>query len=1477
MELLTALDKSAEEYTSHTIERKTGGLSLRRPSLAVSHVSLGGGLSRSPESTHSALFRLYPLSDPRSDNTACPPGDPRLLLLAAARANALELMGRLIEMGAPLDAAQEGGGGTALHAAARHTRLAGAQILLEAEGDPNGRDAEGLTPLHIACGLGDFDPVQPDRKRMVELLLQHGASVDAPAGPGVAGATPVHVAAATCAPNVVALLTRALPSAPKLLDGEGRLPLHHALGSPLANSRPGIETVQTLLKGGSPVAPPDPANGATPLQFAAGIFPESEYQHAIIGALLRANAPRGISPTPLGMAVKADRIETVTYLLQMGFSANAADNDGTTPLHHAATLCSQPLVRILLASGANVNASTKSFPSSFRVSLVSLPTELWEQVPGVTPLHIVASREDVDLFTAMVEAGGNLKLRTGGGNTAADLVIESRQIQALILSHMSLLPPWSSRFLPFPEFLASLPATPPKGSMKRLQASSELYAFIENALPLPPVGVLAQDVIPQVLALIERGASINAVSPDSPTLLFHLLHSLPSRSSLTPEKMLSLTVLFFALVFQAPPDAIPAFPLCDEQLGASNEPRTLDPGSYLDSVRNSWGPALPGDHPSTLVDLRQVTATSLSQRNTLLHVAAGLDLAAVVALLLLLGCDPSAPNSDGLTPFDVALSSSSSFAAQVLLSFYPQLAPSWVSNASRSHLGRTLRWTGGSSLLVRALLGGDQQTLRVFRSLGRDVHQICVANAMLAHDAETLGALLSAIEIDPNFVFPPMDGLPLPLGTTPALLACYLADADLLSTLLSAGSSSSLGDRGGRTPLHVLIVQASKAASQSLRILFTHDPSTPPPVNARDAHGLTPLMYILDRDLWPLAGASDGLNASGGMVNAQTLNPSLLLSRVEGLLTSGADPNMCSSSGESPLGRALFGGGTGILTGLQAQVAELLLRAGASVDSENSDGETMLLSFCRLGHTGAAHWLLAHDTDVVAMDKHGRTALHLVAAHPPASDMAMSILPKILEAGRSDREFVNAQDHMGRTALHFAVLAGAAVSINRLTEAGAVAVKDRDGKSPYDLVLGDGGRGDGGGGGEGSGGVGGEGGGGGGTSNPKMGLASILASHANGQGGHLGGEHDGATDVAHGERRRLFDKIKGMVTLVVATLQTAGFALALDLEWHSSTRTPRAVLAATVFKGVVDSLDFLLLFWLVTGLVGMFLAAFFWVSFRRHRAGAVLTWLFADILFVPTLRVFISVFRCSSGRLAAAPSTHCFTPSHTYTCLAAVGVLVLYLPITFRLVRIDHQPEAISSALSFRWTSDILLLKRHRLHRMTKRVSTRAADLLLHAIKVLLVSVTVVFYDRVAVLVLVYIGLAMVYGGALLVWPTYVNYRVNAVQFALAASTLGISCAAGVAYLVSDDESYVPLGSLVLALLVVPIAAFVGHIILFASRRDQERIDFNQALQSVINTRQTLTILHNEGPTPVLQPTLTARHDLNLTQHHYAPHLAGNT
>ncbi|KNC50336.1 MHC_I family protein [Thecamonas trahens ATCC 50062] len=1387
---------------TRTVLRALAGTSLYAPRRGAGLIgaSRASGLRGDSDADIAAasaartMFRALDSSPP----IRCPPNDPRLLIVAAAAANIPDLLELLADCDAPLEAAEAESGKTALHAAADLLALDALAMLLELGAMVDVADAQGRTALHVVAAAHEVDAVSGAR-RAIELLVGAGASVSAR---DAAGCTPVAAAAAAGHPAAIALLARYAPGSSSIADARGCHPLHAALL--LAPTHTSVETVSELLNSGAdvdapfaPLEPDDPLTGYSPLQLAVAIVPESDYQEALVGVLLRSGASKdSLDPTippPLCLAVNAGRARTLAYLVQMGVDVNAADAHGATALHYAARTGAIAMATALLDAGADPNASTLSYPLHLRVSTVSIPTHLWQQVDGATPLHFAAARELEPLVEALVGAGGNLALRSAAGNTAADLATSSSRIHELVLSVFQLPPPWADRVHPPDDFANHMAAAIPSKAMARVALSHELYTLVAAA-PLEPTP-MEQTIIPQALDLVAAGASVSAVDASAVPLLFAVIRKLPKRHARTPTHVRAATALVAALLWRSELDDVEPWPLASEQL--DGQPSSIAPGALRASLSSDALAALNLDD----VD------NSSGEAQTLVHLAAAYDMEALVVALVGLGASFDARNGLGYTPVDVAAGAQSSYALAALLAVGASVT------CELSRVEATLGAVGASARLVHELVTrhGAGPPGAGELSLGPVAFESAMVNALLARDHELVRLLLAPpISVDVHATVEWSAELPVRSRTSLLLLAALLADHIAMIELLRAGADPRAADANGLTPLHALVVQNSMASQRGIDLLLGAER---PAVNATDLHGLAPIHYLVDAQLWD----PDSLRA---------FKPALREARLNALLSAGADPNTPTNSGETPLGRTLIGSAgsteqSGFLAA-QSRIASMLLQAGADPNARDADGRTILHRLAHLGLAAAALWLLEAGADPTLADSTGKTTLHVAARSVATSEMVATFIPALLQASGS-AQYVNLRDGAGRTALHYAVLAGSTPTIQLLTAAGASAVKDNDGLSPYDLVL--------------DAGEGGEAGGGGNGASPGPGgLGTVLVgSAAAGQEARL--------RVA--QWQRMFDQLKGMITLVVATIQLAAFALELELAWHSSAQVAVDIAAAPLLAAALRNVNFALLFWAVASGLLLFTLAFCFRRFRLHKIGAVLTWLCADILFVPLLRVLVANFRCTDGEVAAAPSQACFTGSHTYMLLGATGMLALYIPLTFRLVRLDFQPEAVSTAFSLNWGADVLLLKRFRLHRMTKRVNTRLTDILLHALKLTLVSVSVIIFDEIAVLLVVYIALSLVYVTAIAWRPSYVSRRVNSAQLGLAASTVGVNLAAGSAYLIDDTSSLVPVAALAAAVFVIPPLVMLVHAKLCVTSSDQERVELNEALQTVIETGNTLTLLRD--------------------------------
>jgi len=93
-------------------------------------------------------------------------------------------------------------------------------------------------------------------------------------------------------------------------------------------------------------------------------------------------------PYPLHAAVQGNTREQVAELLAAGYELNDFDDEGHTPLHHAARAGNLPMMRLLIEAGANVNAHDAA----------SI---------GETPLGAIAANCTFEVAQLLVEAGAD--------------------------------------------------------------------------------------------------------------------------------------------------------------------------------------------------------------------------------------------------------------------------------------------------------------------------------------------------------------------------------------------------------------------------------------------------------------------------------------------------------------------------------------------------------------------------------------------------------------------------------------------------------------------------------------------------------------------------------------------------------------------------------------------------------------------------------------------------------------------------------------------------------------------------------------------------------------------------------------------------------------------------------------------------------------------------------------------------------------
>ncbi|OJJ97352.1 hypothetical protein ASPACDRAFT_10995, partial [Aspergillus aculeatus ATCC 16872] len=234
---------------------------------------------------------------------------------------------------------------TALHAAAKQGDAAIIQLLVSAGADVEAKDGMMMTALHYACEAGHL--------RVIEILLDSKANIDAA---GNDRRTPLICAAATGQLFAVRLLLKRKASV-RCVDDASMTALHWAA-----------------------------FNGHTEVVNALGVKKTVLAKTNIAGR------------TVLHLAAMNGQFAVVEHLIRKNLPLEARCHTGFTPLHYACIANSLDVARLLLISGADIEACVS--PDLRR------------------PVHIAAADGSMGLLNLLCDKGASLKARDSVGDRA---------------------------------------------------------------------------------------------------------------------------------------------------------------------------------------------------------------------------------------------------------------------------------------------------------------------------------------------------------------------------------------------------------------------------------------------------------------------------------------------------------------------------------------------------------------------------------------------------------------------------------------------------------------------------------------------------------------------------------------------------------------------------------------------------------------------------------------------------------------------------------------------------------------------------------------------------------------------------------------------------------------------------------------------------------------------------------------------------
>ena len=356
---------------------------------------------------------------------------------------------------------------------------------------------------------------------------------------------------------------------------------------------------------------------------------------------------------------------------------------------------------------------------------------------------------------------------------------------------------------------------------------------------------------------------------------------------------------------------------------------------------------------------------------------------AITAKLLAAGADPNAHLVSGKSPLMVAAREGNLEVVRALL----------AANADPN----TQEAKGGQTALMWAVSNSQAAVVQELVQHGADVGARSktgfTALMFAAQQGDTASTrILLAAKADPNDVMPKT-------GATALAIASSIGNTEVVALLLDGGADANTRDANGFTPLLHAVRDSDyglDAAAKAASVIV---------VKALLAHGADPNARLaLDKEktaaeVKAQAGAVGVRSANGGRVKRTAITitevelegatPVALaaecnnLGAVKALVEAGADPNIATAKGTTPLILAA-GAGTDVQRAralderaTAVQTEAYLLDHGADINAHGQFGWTALHAASYQGLNDVVELLVSRGADINSFDKLGQTPLSI--------------------------------------------------------------------------------------------------------------------------------------------------------------------------------------------------------------------------------------------------------------------------------------------------------------------------------------------------------------------------------------------------------------------------------------------------------------------------------------------------------------------